>query len=442
VFNRSQVERMLTRSLLSLFVAATAGLALPTDASARALYVSPAGNGTSGQNWKTAWKDPAQIDWTLVHTGDQILIDGGTSGITYTTAFSVPVSNIIIRQAPGDAHSGTVTFDGFSPQAALSCGIKFVGSNVHLVANKRAGIKLTRYGAQCMDIQSNNNSVRNVEMSYIMGFPPYAGGRIGGVTFGGVNNHFIACDFRDCGIAAMEKPMAGITNSTVFNNCTFGANGYGFWGNCGSGIAGAGTAGGPASIIYAHKCVFGPYVDYGINIPNGKARVTNCLFLAARVSNIKAAPTTGCSSEVTAVNCTLYEKRLDPRQHGPFVVPEYTISVNANAKLKLKDSIVWGGFVDVPATQIITGGGNVQYAVTGNTMAIAPTMVDPNFVDNATLSAMQAQSQFVPRTLTSANFAPAAGSPAVGKGSSFVKVSDLVPPYGPTSGLPISIGGP
>ncbi len=442
MFNKIQTAQMFTRSLLGLFVVVAAGLALPTDASARALYVSPSGDGTTGQNWKTAWKDPAQIDWKVVAAGDQILIDGGTAGITYTTSFTVPVSNIVIRQASGAAHNGTVTFTGFTGQSAVPYGIKFVGSNVHLVANKRAGIKLTRYGAQCLDIQSSYNSVRNVEMSYIMGFPPYLGGRVGGVTFGGANNHFIGCDFRDCTVGAVERPLPGVANSTVFNNCTFGANGYGFFGNCGAGIVGAKTVGGPATTIFANKCVFGPYVDYGVDVANGTTRLSNSLFLAARVSNIKAAPPAGSSATVTAVNCTLYEKRLDPLQQSAFIVPGYTISVNANAKLKVKDSIVWGGFVDVPATQVITGGGNVQFAVSGNTMALAPSMVDPNFVDTATLSAMQAKSQFIPRTLTSANFSPALGSPATGKGSPFVRVSDLVAPYGPTSGLPSAIGGP
>ena len=436
------ISKFAIRTLICLSLALTAHIATIQDVVARNLYVSPTGSGTTGQNWATAWKDPAKIDWTKVASGDHIVVDGGTSGITYKTSVSVPVSNIVIRQSSAAGHSGQVIFNGAMPGYPLATGVKFVGTNIHLVGVRRSGIKLESYGAEGVNIQTSNNSLRNVEISRITGFPPYAGGKKGGVVFGGSNNHFINCDFRDCGISALELPVAGTSNVSVFNNCTFGSNSYGFWANNGTGIQGSRTASGAPSTIYAHRCVFGPYVDYGVDIANGSARLTNSLFLSARLANIKVAPAVGSSATVNVANCTLYQKKLNQAQPLPYGIPEYVVSLNAQGAMRVSNSIIWGGFVDVPAGQKINGSGNVQYAVSGNTVAFAPTLVDPQFVDSAELSTVVAPSAFIPRTLTALNFSVVPGSTAVGKGSSIVKVSDICAPYGPVYGLPSNIGGP
>ncbi|MDP3509996.1 MAG: hypothetical protein Q8T09_18645 [Candidatus Melainabacteria bacterium] len=436
------VSKLAIRCLIALSVAFAAHIASIQDVSARNLFVSPAGSGTTGQNWASAWKDPAQIDWTKVASGDHIVVDGGTSGITYKTSVTVPVSNIVIRQSGAVGHSGQVIFSGAMPGYPLATGMKFVGSNIHLVGVRRSGIKLEFYGAEGVNIQTSNNSLRNVEISRITGFPPYAGGKKGGVVFGGSNNHFINCDFRDCGIGAFELPVAGVSNISVFNNCTFGSNGYGFWANNGCGIQGSKAASGVPSVIYAHKCVFGPYVDYGVDIASGSARVTNSLFLSARLANIRVAPAAGNSANVNVANCTLYQKKLNLLQPLPYGVPEYVISLNAQGTMRVSNSIIWGGFVDVPAAQKINGSGNIQYAVSGNTVALAPSLVDPQFVDSAALSTVVAPSAFIPRTLTTLNFSLVPGSAAVGKGSPIAKVSDICASYGPIYGLPSNVGGP
>lgn len=436
------VSKLAIRCLIALSVAFAAHIAAIQDLSARNLYVSPAGSGTTGQNWSSAWKDPAQIDWTKVVSGDHIVIDGGTSGITYKTSVTVPVSNIVIRQSGAAGHSGQVIFNGIKPGNPLATGVKFVGSNIHLVGIRRSGIKLEYYGAEGVNIQTSNNSLRNVEISRITGFQPYAQGKKGGVVFGGSNNHFINCDFRDCGIGALELPVLGTNNLSVFNNCTFGSNSYGFWANNGSGIQGSRTASGAPSTIYAHRCVFGPYVDYGVDIANGSARLTNSLFLSARLANIKVAPAAGNSANVNVANCTLYQKKLNLAQFLPYGIPEHAVSLNAQGALRVSNSIIWGGFVDVPAGKRINGSGNVQYAVSGNTVALAPSLVDPQFVDTVELSTVVAHSAFIPRSLTALNFSVVPGSAAASKGSPIAKVSDICAPYGPIYGLPSNIGGP
>ncbi len=437
------IPKIAIRTIIGLTVALSAHISTIQDVAARNLFVSPSGSGTTGENWSTAWKDPGQIDWTKVASGDHIVIDGGASGITYSTSVTVPVSNIVIRQSNAAGHSGQVILTGYVPSYPLATGVKFSGSNIHLMGVRRSGIKITAYGAEGVNIQTNNNSVRNVEISNLSGFPPYAGGKIGGAVFGGSNNHFINCDFRDCGVAAQEKPVAGVTNSTIFNNCTFGANNYGFFMNCGTGISGSKTAGGPASTIYAHKCVFGPYVDYGVDIANGTAHLTNSLFMNARLANIKAAPAAGSSATVSASNCTIYQTKLqiDPFHPLPYGIPAYAVSVNAGSKLRVANSIIFGGFVDVPASQKVNAGGNVQYNVTGNTVALAATMVDPKLTTSH-LYASDPTYGFIPQAYTLFDFTVLPGSPAVGKGSPIGKAADINGPYGPARSLPTAIGGP
>lgn len=442
------IPKFATQALLGLSVALTAHFATVQDVAARNLYVSPAGSGTTGESWKTAWQDPSKIDWTKVASGDHVVIDGGTAGITYKTAITIPVSNIVIRQSTGAGHSGQVTFSGVNADSPFGnpqrTGITFAGSNIHVVGARRSGIKLNSYGAEGVNIQTSNNSLRNVEISRITGFPPYAGGRIAGATVGGANNHFINCDFRDCTVGALDKPVAGLANSTIFNNCTFGANSYGFFMNCGAGIVGSKTVGGPTSTIYAHNCVFGPYFDYGLDIANGSVRLTNCMLMNARLANLKVAPAAGSTANVTASNCTIYQTKIvqDPfRAPLPYGLPQHAVSVNAAGKLRVANSIIFGGFVDVPAGQKVNGGGNVQYSVSGNTVALAPSMVDPKFVTSH-IYGQTTPAVFIPQAYTLFDFTVQPGSPAVGKGSPIGKVADIAGPYGPTYGLPSNVGGP
>lgn len=438
------MKRRTLKSLLGLICALSTGIALNAAASAKNLYISPSGSGTDGSSWSSAWQDPAKIDWSKVQAGDQIILDGGTSGITYVTEFTVPASNVVIRQATDKEHSGQVTLKGINPTRNLnSIGINVLGSNVHIVAARRSGIVLKNYPALAVSLKTNGNSLRNVEINGITGFQPYGTGKIGGVAFGGFNNQFINCDFRDCVYGAVEKTVAGARNLTVFNNCTFGSNRYGYWGEDGSCIVGAKTATGAPSIIYAHHCVFGPFVNYGIDQGNNHLLISDSLFLNARIANLNV--TSNAPASVRAFGCTFYQKQITDGNIVPKAVgglTQNTIATSGTADVKVSNSIIYGGVVKVPATQVLNAGNNIQYAVSGNTVALAAQMTDPNFVDKDTLQAPGTVATFVPQTLTTLNFDPAIGSPASGKGSSFDRVSDSVAAYGPIYGIPTAIGGP
>src|SRR5437762_3080102 len=52
-------------------------------------YVSKNGNNADGRSWATAWNELNQINWGVVQPGDSILLDGGSSQMTYTTSLTV-----------------------------------------------------------------------------------------------------------------------------------------------------------------------------------------------------------------------------------------------------------------------------------------------------------------------------------------------------------------
>jgi len=148
-------------------------------------------------------------------------------------------------------------------------------------------------------------------------------------------------------------------------------------------------------------------------------------------------------SLVTASNCTIYQTKiqLNPLQNLPYGLPQQAVSVNSAGKLRVANSIIFGGFVDVPAAQVVNAGGNVQYSVSGNTVDLAPTLVDPQF-GTSQLYAPTPPSAFIPQAYTLFDFTVQPSSPALGKGSPIGKVADICGPYGPTRGLPTAVGGP
>lgn len=416
-------------------------LSVGQDAQARNLYVSPSGDGSDGSTWTKAWKSFTSIDWTQVVTGDQIVVDGGATGASqsYTGAFTIPVSGIIIRQAKDAQHGGQVIITGTGLQPAQT-GVTISGTNVQFVGARRSGIKITTFAGECVRIQGHYNALKNVEVGSVTGFPPYGGGRVGALVFGGYGNNFVNCDFRDTSRCAVEKPIAGVGNSANFKNCTFGNNWYGWWGEWGVGIYGARPDGTTvASTIHATHCVFGPMLNKGIDVVQGRNAVVDSLFLGSNAANVSFEPAVGSTAVIRLNNCTLYE----PNYSGPaqYNTTFANLSTNGNGTMRVGNCIVYGGKVRVPVTQVISTGGNVQYHVTENTTALAPDIVNPLYVEETQLwHAVNAQT-ISPQSWTTQGYALSSGSPAIGKGSTITSVTSIVPAYGPAGHFP-PLGGP
>lgn len=430
-----------SRLIASLLCAVASTLTIAVDAQARNLYVSPAGDNSSGATWQTAWQSFLSIDWNQVAAGDQIIVDGGATSTTYSGAFTIPVSGIAIKQAGGAGRNGQIVIQasgiGAPPQQT---GVNITGSNVQILATRRSGIKISGFAGECARIQTNGNILRNVELGPVYGFPPYGGGRVGALVFGGNNNHFLNCDFRDSSACAYERPVDGVQNVTVFRDCTFGTYGYGWWQQWGIGIFGARPGASPVdSTIHARSCVFGPMLNKGVDIAQGRWALVDSLFLGSNVANVSFEPDVGSTGRVNVTNCTLYA----PNYSGFAQYPTYfySISTSGNGILRVKDSIVYGGSVHVPATQVINAGGNFQYHVTGNTTALAAAIVDPQYDRESDLWRPVTGYTISPRVWTTQSYALSPTSPAIGKGSSITQVSSIVAPYGPVGAFP-PLGGP
>lgn len=432
-----------------------------SEAQARAFYVSPTGDGTDGLNWKKAWKDPAQINWNNVNPGDQIVLDGGTSGITYNTGFSVSKSGtqgapIVIRQAVQSGRNGRILLygGGDKPNGHLNgidTGVNISGSFVHFVAARRGGIKLASYKGTCInfDPSAKNSTVRNLEIENRVTIPPYAAITCSGVQFAGYNNQVIDCDFRNCFTAAKEVAPAGANNRFIFRECTFGSTQHfgGFNRGCGTAVLSAPPqAPAHTTEIVSHRCIFGPYITSGIIMNSGKLRVTDSLFLGPSLYMVNAEPQFANTTDVH-INQSTFIAPFNPvvlSPTNPFPpkigMLGFPITSNGVGTMRVANSIFFGGTIRIPADFKVNAGGNFQFRVAGHTSSLAPVLQDPELTDGAALKAMP--DDYIPYQLSTLNYAPLPTSPAAGKGSRLTSVSELCSPYGPTTKIPVLVGGP
>ncbi|MBK9206666.1 MAG: hypothetical protein IPL73_30495 [Candidatus Obscuribacter sp.] len=432
------------------------------DASARAFFVSPTGDGSDGMTWKKAWKDPAQINWASVNPGDQIVLDGGTSGITYETSFTIPKSGtagapIVVRQSPQAGHNGKITLYGGSDKppagynTGIPTGVNIAGSYVHFVGARRAGIKMYSYRTTCINLApgTQNSTVRNIEIENRVSLPPYGAIICSGMEFAGYNNQVIDCDFRNCFNGARENAPAGANNRVIFRECTFGSTQHfgGFSRGCGTGITSASPlAPAHTTEIVSHRNIFGPYLTIGVIMHSGKLNATDNLFLGESIYMIDAEPQFANTTDVRVNRCTFitpfYPVVLSPTNPFPPKIGMlgFPIRTNGIGTFKVANSIFYGGTISVPAAFKVNAGGNFQYRVAGNTTALAGVLQDPQLVDGPAINALP--DDYVPYTLSTLNYAPLPTSPAVGKGSQLTTVSELTAPYGPTVKIPVTLGGP
>lgn len=90
-------------------------------------YVSKNGNNQDGRSWQSAWNEMNQIDWNQIGAGDTILIDGGSSGMTYSTGLDIGRSGnynnpIRISTSAESGRNGKVTLFGGRSQKLPYCG--------------------------------------------------------------------------------------------------------------------------------------------------------------------------------------------------------------------------------------------------------------------------------------------------------------------------------
>jgi hypothetical protein len=142
-----------------LLMLALAAVLSASAAHATTYYVSKNGNNLNGLSWQHAWNELDQIQWTAVKSGDVILLDGGTTSMTYSTQLNYPsgTASVVITTGIGTDHSGQVIIDGtnsandYAPAAVVS-----YGTSLTLEGRHQSGI-LVRNSMQGYGIQNLSN---------------------------------------------------------------------------------------------------------------------------------------------------------------------------------------------------------------------------------------------------------------------------------------------
>lgn len=388
----------------------------------RKFYVSKNGNNTDGLTWATAWNEMDQIKWTGIdpQNYDSLTIDGGVGRMIYrkpmqvqVRPYAIPV-RIAVSAEPG--HNGQVVI----APGSQSNGIEITGG-VQLNGSKRSGIFV--YGAK-KGITVNSNapyptSVKNIEVSHC--------------TEAGL---FVSPSYYPLGMSQLilhDNATNVVTQQT-------GAPGGAQLSKCwiynsserinSDGVRVDGTTSGPPTLgVSLSSCVLGPGLRDGVsNLTSARPTLTNCLLINSKRNNIS-------SYSVSLQNVTSFMTRLNSSHsaHNCLKLQASPQPYNMIGST-VKKSIAYGGMVDIPVSIAypyppnstrpfpLTVEQNTQYRTTGNTTALAPTMVDPKFVSRVGLLPNHTPIPY----LMGLDFSLRADSPAVGTGSEVTSIKQLL----------------
>jgi len=406
---------------LSIFSAAAA---LYDPAEARNYYVSPSGDNSDGLSWQTAYTQLPSMQFGVspLLPGDHVIVDGGTAGLTYGSGLTISVSGvagnpIVITSSNDKGHNGTVTLSGRNGPGGQyqPVGIYLSGSNIKIAGTSRGGIKISDCQFQGLSVSGNGNTLNNVAVQNVNG-PPVNPGHIPGVAlqFAGDGNRYQNMDIYNATICAQEYASLNHSQTTVFDGCWFFDN-YSR-GNSGLLISDNNSA----STMYINNSVFGPGLGSALtsSASAGQTHVRGCLFLNASAANIVVNGAAGSSARflVNKITSFMTDSNFQGLAHN-------CLSFNGNGALKIDNSVFWGGSVNVGPDIPVKVSGNFQYKTRLNTQLLAPTMVDPQFADEANIAALTGSSPL--KSVAVENFTLAQSSPAAGKGALVTAVSQL-----------------
>lgn len=401
--------------LSSIFLACSA-------CQARDYYISPAGDGTTGLSWSTALRNipPLNFGISPIQPGDRIILDGGTGGVTYTTALDIGVSGtatnpITIMQSPEPGHNGRVTLSGFvgGAQVRLPVGVRLAGSYIRMYGSRRGGLRISDYLFQGVAVTGSNNWLSNLEIAGVFG-PIINPSKVPGVglLFAGNNNVYKCLDIFNCLLMAQQGFPTSESNSD-FERCwffdTYNRSAGGFVVNGGR----------EDSRVEVSNCVFGPGLAQGLinKSSSGFLAVNGSLFLNASQDNIMLSGAAGTSRTVLRRNTAFM---TDANYLG---LPHNNLNYNSNGNLTVVNSIFYGGLIRADAAARAKASGNFQYNVLGNTVLLASTLADPQFRQAELIKALKGTTPL--KEQAAADFTLADCSPASGKGARATSVKVL-----------------
>ena len=173
------------RFLLVSVIAILSVFALAAQSTGETFYVSRTGDNSDGKTFATAWNELSRIDWSVVSSGDTILVDGGTAacpkwgdeapgcGSVYNTALSFGKDGVTVRGV-----GGTVILDG--NQTVFT----YCAENVGMASPVRSSAP----GASVLEtaVSFNGRSNASLENFHIRNAKTY------GINFGGGDNNRVS----------------------------------------------------------------------------------------------------------------------------------------------------------------------------------------------------------------------------------------------------------
>jgi hypothetical protein len=391
----------------ALQVLLSAALAFGLSASAakaNAYYVSPNGNNTDGLTYQTAFNELDQIKWnSLNYTGGlDLIIDGGTNGLVYHTALTVPAGASVseISTSVDSGHSGVVYIDGTG--SSSTSGINIIGS-----------VNSLNSGSLANAITVRNWSGSGIQISGsiwgVLQGVKVEGNAVGLEVDGNCNALQFAIFHNNINNIQIKGALSQLTDAWIYQNYDISPK------IC------TGLSISSLSNLTVSDCIFGPGLLYGAKASQaGTLSLNNCLLLNATGSNVLL---TGASPNLTMVHCTSFMTKDNPIGGTHCCINCTNDSLPVQSHLDISSSIFWGGAVRIPVGQSVdVTARNIEYAVTGNTTALASTQKNPEFISN--VASYPDNVSF--ETLRQSNFALQHRTHATPEGSSITSVSDLL----------------
>ncbi len=383
-------------------------------------YVSPNASAalpSDGRSWNSAWRSLSTINWNSVLPGDTIFLDGGYSGIVYSSSLKVQKSGtasrrIFIKQSTEFGHYGTVYIRGQSvgieiPNRAY---ISVIGSRWRgiIIDNcSFAGVKVSGTGATAV-----SNLLQNIEVTKCGG----ANTAGSGIDFSGDQlalNQVIAHDNSQSNLNAHLPNQNYAVGAVNLTRCwIYNSNNL----NKSDGVVldGASTA---RPKMYLNDCILGPGLGNGTKIGVQTSMTADgVLFINGSRSNVLATSNSSTGPSVVLRNTTSFLTRLNAQgqAHSFMDAPGQLVLTTINR------SVVFGGSVLLRPGRV--GTGNFQFRTTGNTAAISDRMVNPQFYT----SVGDFPNNVSSTNLINADFGIPYMSPAYGKGARITSVLQLL----------------
>lgn len=458
-FNLKNHDTTRSKRLLIAPVLVALGLCLfAPGAEAKTYYVSPSGSNGDGSCWKQAWNELDQINWNLIEAGDTVVLDGGRCRTTYHTRLVIPSSGsqaspITITQSRHPRHAGQVIISGINNPISFPSGqpahaqypkhppgVEINGSNIQLRGNRRCGIQVSDHALVGVKIKegTQNITLSNLEINK-NGYHNFLND-FGGLVVNGGRHRLHNLNVHDNGGRNVIRNRTGaesrpciFTSCWVYNEDNGFSDGFDFRSD--NPMNNGSAAVGLDRIYYS---AIGPGLNSGVRFLGnaGGLYLAESLMLNAKQTNFTASSRNekariilrNVTSFTTAINPLGLRSRCE-RFYGtvgcydifyPQPNGRSNIRGGSTAKFYIFNSIFYGGAVGFNSSTKLTARNNFQYNVTGNTTALASSLVDPQFkYDVATIP-----NEVSFEELSGINFSVSQDSPAKRAGSRYVKQAD------------------